>query len=276
MPDETRLTEADPPPARARRARGGDAAGATLAIAGSLAFISITPLVYDSWRAAPLLLAAAAGGAWTYRRRARLVAAYFVACMAVLLLVAFTPVSRLVANGLTRRDPQPRSVDAIIALSSSISSDGHLGPDSIDRLLHALALARVGLATTLIVTRPRLPAGRSPTLVADQQRIIALLPSGLRTLAIDDVTSTRSEATGAALLGRAHGLRSLAVVTSPLHSHRACAVFESAGFRVVCLPAESRSIAFGEGATARDRIRAFRSALYERLAALQYRARGWM
>jgi len=259
-----------------RAARERATLGGLLVFGGSLAVLSVTPALYDWGLVTIVLLLSMAMGTWLYPRGPGLVIAYFTICIVVLLIVAFTPTSRLLAIGLTRRDAQPTEVDAIIALSSAISSDGHLGPDSIDRLLGALALVRSGISTTLIVTRPALSTQRRARLIVDQERVIALVRPDLRILAIDSVTSTRTEATGAAALAPALRIRSIAVVTSPLHSYRACAVFERAGFRVACLPAESRSISFGQDATVRDRMRAFRSAVYERLAVLQYRARNWM
>jgi uncharacterized SAM-binding protein YcdF (DUF218 family) len=69
---------------------------------------------------------------------------------------------------------------------------------------------------------------------------------------------------------------SVAVVTSPLHTHRACAAFEKVGFIVSCVPSESRSVALRNPRLATDRLRAFQLWLYELAGLTLYRARGWI
>jgi uncharacterized SAM-binding protein YcdF (DUF218 family) len=68
----------------------------------------------------------------------------------------------------------------------------------------------------------------------------------------------------------------LAVVTSPMHSRRACATFEAVGFKVVCVPAAVRGSGLYAGANAEDRLRAFRAWLYETFATASYKSRGWI
>ncbi|MEO8945604.1 MAG: hypothetical protein ABI338_03825 [Gemmatimonadaceae bacterium] len=63
---------------------------------------------------------------------------------------------------------------------------------------------------------------------------------------------------------------------SPLHTRRACRVFEHMGYKVVCIPSESRDIALHSLSTTSDRLAAFRMALPERLAFYLYRYRGWL
>ena len=68
----------------------------------------------------------------------------------------------------------------------------------------------------------------------------------------------------------------LAVVTSPMHTRRACATFEAVGVGVVCVPAEVRESGLHPDANAEDRLRAFRSLLYELFASSSYKSRGWI
>ncbi|MEP6551569.1 MAG: hypothetical protein ABJB95_10315, partial [Gemmatimonadales bacterium] len=72
------------------------------------------------------------------------------------------------------------------------------------------------------------------------------------------------------------GWKTLAVVSSPMHSRRACATFEAVGFKVICVPAAVRGSGLYSAANAGDRLRAFRSWLYETFATDTYRRRGWI
>lgn len=191
-------------------------------------------------------------------------------------IVAFTPVSRRASAGLVRSDPIPRAVDAVVVLSGSVTEDGMLGPEALDRLLRALALVRAGTSSTLVITQPRPLQDRSVTTAADQQRLIALVSTPLRVVIIDSVVSTRTEAVGTARQLPPSVIHEIALVTSPLHTRRACSVFERVGYRVVCIPSQSRDIALLTLATASDRLAAFRMAVWERLAIALYRHRGWL
>jgi uncharacterized SAM-binding protein YcdF (DUF218 family) len=68
----------------------------------------------------------------------------------------------------------------------------------------------------------------------------------------------------------------IALVTSPMHTRRACATFEKLGFRVVCVPALERDHDTWHPVTAEDRLAAWRAYLYERLAWVEYSYRGWV
>ena len=111
---------------------------------------------------------------------------------------------------------------------------------------------------------------------ADLQSVISLVGDGTRTILVDSVTTTRTEALRMRAIARANGWQTLAVVTSPLHTRRACATFEAVGFRVVCVPATVRGSGLIPGSIAEDRLRDFRSWLYETFATDSYRRRGWI
>ena len=85
------------------------------------------------------------------------------------------------------------------------------------------------------------------------------------------------EATGVAtLLGSRH-LRRIAVVTSPMHTRRACAVFEAVGFVVSCTAARMRDASgLPDARTPVNRLALFGQWIYEVAAMADYAARGWL
>jgi uncharacterized SAM-binding protein YcdF (DUF218 family) len=111
---------------------------------------------------------------------------------------------------------------------------------------------------------------------ADLQSIVAFAGAATRVIFVDSVVTTRTEATRTAAIARANRWSTVAVVTSPMHTRRACATFEAVGLRVVCVPAAVRESGLYPGANAEDRLRAFRSWLYEMFASSSYKSRGWI
>lgn len=191
--------------------------------------------------------------------------------------VAYTPLVSTLARPLIRRDPLPERVDAIAVLSRGFTPDGMMRGETLDRLLTGLALARSGVARTLLISRERRTYGESVVSdSADQQSVVVLAHPSAQVIFVDSVFSTRTEALRMKAIGQAHGWSTIAVVTSPTHTRRACATFEAVSFKVVCVPAEVRESGLYDGSNAEDRLRAFRSWLYESFASSSYRRRGWI
>jgi len=187
--------------------------------------------------------------------------------------VAYTPLVSAVARPLIRRDSIPARVDAIAVLSAGFTNDGMMRRETLERLLTGLTLARRGLAPVMLVSMER---SNTVSDSADLQSVISLAGDGTRTILADSVTTTRTEALRMRAIARTNGWQTLAVVTSPLHTRRACATFEAVGFRVVCVPATVRGSGLIPGSIAEDRLRDFRSWLYETFATDSYRRRGWI
>lgn len=251
---------------------------ATGALGGAATAFILTSLLLDGFSEARWIacIAGAAIGAVVYPEWPRTAWSILAVAAVLWTIAAFSPAARVLSNGLVRSDPVPSSVDAVVVLSGSVSDDGMLGSEALDRLLSALALVRAGRSSMLVITQPHpLPDARITT-NTDQRRLIGLLPSPVRVVVVDNVVSTRTEATGTARQLAPATAPSIAVVTSPLHTLRACAVFEHIGYRVSCVPAESRDFAIRSLGSAHDRLAAFRMALSERAAAALYRYRGWM
>ena len=178
---------------------------------------------------------------------------------------------------MVRRDPIPPRVDAIAVLSKGFTPDGMMRSETLDRFLTGLTLAKRGVASTLLISRERRAFdGRILSDSADQETILSLARPSAQVIFIDSVVTTRTEALRMKTIARARGWSSIAVVTSPMHTRRACATFESVGFKVVCVPAAVRESGLYEGSNAQDRLRAFRSWLYETFASDSYRRRGWI
>jgi uncharacterized SAM-binding protein YcdF (DUF218 family) len=160
-------------------------------------------------------------------------------------------------------------------LSAGTTPDGLLMPEPLDRLLTGLSLMRDSLAPVLVVTEPR-QSNRPVSAAPDQARVRALVARPFPMLMVDSVHTTHDEAVNAWKLLRPRGATRVAVVTSPLHTRRACATFEEVGFAVTCVPAVSRVYSVDAADDGSDRLALFREWLYERAAWAEYRARGWV
>ena len=226
-----------------------------------------------------LIPAAALAGALLGRTRARRLLFWVVVALAgILAIVAFTPLMRRPARALIRSDQiGARPVQAIVVLSGGITTDGHLRQQSLDRILTGVSLVKRGVAGTLILSREHWgPPSRGVTSDGDQQRVVSLLERPVRLLIVDSVFSTRDEAERIRALARTLDITSIVVVTSPLHTYRACATFVKVGFTVTCVPSESRDVPLGTLRHAGDRVRAFQIWLYELVGLAKYRIGGWI
>ena len=196
---------------------------------------------------------------------------------AICIAVAYTPVVNALARPLIRRDALPTRVDAVAVLSMGLTPDGMMRSETLDRLLTGLSLAKRGLAPVMMVSREqRSFAGQLVSDSADLRNVATLANPTARVIFVDSIVTTRTEAIRMGAIARANHWSTLAVVTSPMHTRRACATFEAVGLRVVCIPAAVRGSGLYPGANAEDRLRAFRSWLYEVFASSSYKSRGWI
>jgi uncharacterized SAM-binding protein YcdF (DUF218 family) len=223
-------------------------------------------------------IAASAGALFGLTRGRRLLLIVCGGLAVLLAVIAYTPAIRRPSQAFVRSDPLgARAIQAVIVLSGGVTTDGHLKSQALDRALTGLSLIRRGIASTLIVSRERRrPAASGVTSDADQQRLIALLERPVRLLIVDSVFSTRDEAVRMRALARSLDITSVAIVTSPMHTYRACATFEKLGFTVTCVPSESRDVPLGSLQAASDRVRAFQLWLYELAGLTKYRVRRWV
>jgi uncharacterized SAM-binding protein YcdF (DUF218 family) len=218
------------------------------------------------------LLAGAAGFGRTVRV---LAGALFVLLAAVILIPGLGGLAR----GYVRRDPAPAGpADAIVVLSASVTGDGDLSPAGADRLIAGLALYRAGVAPTVVLSRVVNPGWRRRRHFSDedQHRLMSMMNVAPNVVILAPVGTTRAEALRAREWADRSGWKRIVLVTSPVHTRRACATFEGVGFEVTCVPSRDRTTAVSDQQTAGDRVRAFGQWVYEAIGWRVYRARGWI
>lgn len=209
-------------------------------------------------------------------RRVPLVAAMTLSL--ILLIVIYTPIIVGPAKSLIRNDPLPPTADAIMVLSAGVSDEGMISPQAVDRLLTGLELLNSGIAPALILSREAYVLnGHLVSSRHDQGSIISLVPGALsKTFVAGVAHSTREEGIRAAALFRSNGWKRMVVVTSPLHTRRACATFEHLGIVVTCTASKTRDFDVRGIGGSGDRLRVFQLWLYETAGTLDYRLHRWI
>lgn len=253
---------------------GATCALLTWLVVGALTGLGKVPSLLFPGAALVVLVGAVVG----LTRAATLLWVLTAAALVAFCIIAMTSfVTRVLPTStMVRRDNLPaQPLDAVVVLSGGITPDGMLVPEALDRLLTGLALMRDSVAPVLVVTEPRRSRG-GVTTATDQARVRSLVARPFPMLMVDSVHTTRDEAVNAWRLLRARNATRVAVVTSPLHTRRACATFEHVGFAVTCVPAVSRVYSVAAADNGSDRLTLFREWLYERAAWIEYRTRGWV
>ena len=211
-------------------------------------------------------------------RGRRILLAAVVAQAVLLLVVGYTPLIVEPTRALIRNDPLPSSADAVVVLAAGTNDDGLILPQATDRLLKGLELINRGIAPVLVLPREADSVGtRLVTQRDDHERIVALVRGARAKVVFSGLThSTRDEAVRTAMLFRERGWKRVVVVTSPLHTRRACAAFEKMGIAVSCVAAEWREVALNTFQKPEDRVRAFQVWLYEMAGTTRYSQLGWI
>lgn len=208
----------------------------------------------------------------------RVVAYFALSAALVTAALMLTPIVDAPVRSWIRRDSLPTMpLDAVVVLSSSVNRDGALDVSGVERLLSGLAVSRRNGARLLITTRVEdRRSDRVITSDADQRALIQLGGDTSAWRIAAPAHTTHDEAMRTAEILAPASSRTIAVVTSPLHTRRACATFEALGFHVVCVPSDERAYAMYSLPGPVDRVRAFFDWLYEQLAVIKYRSRGWI
>ena len=163
-------------------------------------------------------------------RRVAGVAVALLACSG--LVVAFTPVTSWLADGLVRRD-RVEAADAVFVFASRVQEDGDPTTDAMSRLLKGVELVADGRARRLVVSEVPPPAG--PYAPLARAWVAAFAPRG-EVVSVGRILNTHDEAVAVARLFRERGWTRVLAVTSPTHTRRAAAALEKEGLVVFAVP----------------------------------------
>lgn len=193
------------------------------------------------------------------------------------MVVTYTPVVRVPALHFVRADKDNQPVDAVVVLSGAMTEEGLISSEVLMRLTSGIAEARRRGARAVALSILDEESGRGRTTSeGDQIRLLKGLAPDLEVLFVRGVQSSHDEALQFVALGRTHRWQRVALVTSPLHTRRACRTFEVAGLPVSCVPADARQYSVRLLGSAHARLNVFRDLMYETLATMLYSIRGWV
>jgi uncharacterized SAM-binding protein YcdF (DUF218 family) len=218
----------------------------------------------------PLALLGAIVGP-TRLHRVLIILTLAVACLWA--VVGFTPLASRLAPQLVRQQA-PTAADAVFVLTHRLQTDGEPSAASQARLLHGLELLAQGLAPRIILTDEP-PQPTYADLAKRQMTRLGFFNGEVVSLR-GSVRSTRDEAVRVVALCRQRGWHRLLVVTSPLHSRRACGAIAREGLEVTCSPAIETEYDVETLDRPVDRLVAFREIVREALALWVYQRRGWL
>ena len=254
------------------RLAGAGVAIAILTLAELLGFVSITGIPINILRFTAVvggaLLATTRVGAWLwYALGLHLI---------LLLLVLYTPLVKPMVPGFIRYDQlsEQTRFPVILVLSGGMNDDGRLNDQALDRLLTALRIVQQRQLPHIALSVTSREGGAINT-EADQRSLVQLVVPQTTLHFVRDVHSTYDEALAFAALARTNGWTDVAVLTSPLHTARACTTIERQDLRVTCLSAELRDYSLARLDRPENRRKAFMDAVYEAAAWVLYRLRGW-
>jgi len=209
-------------------------------------------------------------------RRSANIGRYGVALLALtgalFLSVSYTPVANLLATPLRSLPPTPEVSDIAIILSGGRYSDGSLNDASLERTITGVRLYHKGLVPRLLFTGGPCCGQSASALMANLAIELGIPRDAI--LLEEESSRTRDSAINSAALLRRNGLRSVILVTSPLHMLRARLAFAAAGVAVHPVLASKRNLFLASSAC--ERISLLQDAVHEYLGLTFYRLRGWI
>lgn len=244
------------------------------ALAGLLAVdLNLPSLVSWLGDRSYLVPASAVVGALVWLTSLRRLASGVVALLALLwAVVAFTPLTAWLAEGLVRRDPVD-AADAVFVFSSRLQEDGDPTADAMSRLLRGVELVAEGRAPRLVVSELPPPAG--PYAPLARAWLQAFARRG-EVIVVGRILNTHDEAVAVARLFKERGFTRVLAVTSPVHTRRAAATLEKEGLTVLAVPSIEIRFDLERLRWPSDRRLAFAAVAHERIGLLVYRRRGWI
>jgi uncharacterized SAM-binding protein YcdF (DUF218 family) len=202
----------------------------------------------------------------------RLVGATAALLVLLWLVVAFTPLTSRLAQGLVRRDPV-QDADAVFVFSSRVQEDGDPTSDAMSRLLKGVELVAEGRAPRLLVSEIPPPAGPYAPLARAWLDVFAHRGE---VVSVGRVVNTHQEAEAVARMCRERGWTRVLAVTSPTHTRRAAAALEKEGLAVIAVPSIETRFDLEDLHWPGDRREAFAAIAHERLGLVYYRRKGWI
>ncbi len=206
-------------------------------------------------------------------RSHRLVLAVLIGLEALYCSVAFTPLPEFLMSGLIRDDHSSAKADAVYVFSSVLQNNGDLGDVALSRLLHGLEVMGERQANQLILSELPPP---NPSYADPARRLMTRLGVQHNLITVGPVNNSKEEAMAVASFLKSKGWKTVVAVTSPLHSHRACALLEREGLNVICSPSLETRFTVEHLVATQLRLIAFGEAVYERVASVIYHRRGWL
>jgi uncharacterized SAM-binding protein YcdF (DUF218 family) len=194
------------------------------------------------------------------------------ALFALWLAVAYTPLTKTLAEGLIRADAL-KPADAVLVLATRMQADGEPTSAQMARLYRGLELVKDGFAPRLIISELPPPyAAQRPF----AEKMLARFGPDVELVVLQSVRNTHDEAVGAAEYMKAHGLRRIIVTSSPTHTFRGAALLETLGLETLAAPAAETTFDIQTLDRPEERMRAFGAVIHERLGIVVYRRRGWI
>ncbi len=194
------------------------------------------------------------------------------AIVAVLfLLVALTPFNNWISAPLVTRETA-KPADAVIVLGGGLEKGCKVGKLVQERLLEGVALMQQGFSQTVVLTGGKVP--KQPCYESIEMERYAE-SKGIPVSQIiteQQSTSTEENARFSKPLLVSKNIKTLLLVTSPFHTHRACGVFRKQGIAVTCIPADP---VLGKG-NLLDRLKLFKGIVREYGATVYYKLKGYI
>ncbi|MEO8501500.1 MAG: YdcF family protein, partial [Vicinamibacteria bacterium] len=177
------------------------------------------------------------------------------------IVVAYGPVSRMLASGLVRSDAL-RPADAVLVLGTRMQTDGDPTTAQMSRLFRGLELVKDGLAPRLMITELPPPYARQRPFA---ESMLARFKPEVELVDLGVTFNTHDEAMAAAAYLKTRGLRRIIVTTSPTHAFRGAALLEAQGLEVMAAPARETRFDLETLDRADERLLAFGAEIHERL-----------
>ena len=147
---------------------------------------------------------------------------------------------------------------------------------SADRLLEGIRLLKERRASLLLTSPHGVSGGDLDS--ADAHKLMAMAGVESSWRSFGEAHTTRDEAEDIQRVRERYRLHSIIVVTSPMHTRRACGAIEKlTRLVVICIAAEEPLCRpHTHPRDVSNRIEAARQYFYERLATIKYKYHGWL